>query len=84
MFSLPDVANSWKSSSNRRANVILLDEHNYSRYRAGLDFNYLGGYADLSPVVLQIPFSARWHLIVDAAGDPGTVRAAVRLVTSGW
>ena len=66
----------------QRANLILLDERGYARYRAGLDFDYLGGYARSSPAVLQIPFSARWHLILESAGDPGPVRAAVRLLTS--
>ena len=64
-----------------QANVMLLDDGNFSAYRAGRSFNYYGGWATRSPVQLVPPRRAHWHVVVDLGGHGGTVRAAVRVVT---
>jgi hypothetical protein len=66
------------------ANVILLDDLNYARYRAGIDFHFWGGYAQESPVALPVPYSGIWHLVVDLGGFPGTLRASAKLIRRGW
>ena len=62
------------------ANVILLDSLNYSRYRAGLLFNYAGGYVQQSQVVLPVLYSGKWHLVIDLGGSAGSVRATVQII----
>ena len=64
------------------ANVRLLDSTNLSSYRSGRQHNYYGGLARQSPVRLQIPYSGRWHVVVDMEGLRGTVRSSVRILAS--
>jgi len=71
-------------SLNRPANVILLDPINYSRYQAGVNFSYLGGFTDYSLSELPIPFSGTWHLVIDLGGLSGHLQAAARLIRRSW
>lgn len=54
---------------NYAANVFLVNDINYSSYKDGLPYSYYGGYATSSPVVLSIPSTGNWYLIVDNGGD---------------
>ncbi len=58
------------------ANVKLLDDDNYEKYRTGQQYRYHGGFAEVSPVNLPVPHPGHWHIIVDLGGYPGTVRAS--------
>ncbi|MBN1149003.1 MAG: DUF1883 domain-containing protein [Anaerolineales bacterium] len=69
---------------SREANVILLDEPNYIRYRAGGGFRYWGGYMQESPTLLPVPYLGIWHLAIDLGGHPGKLRATARLIRRGW
>jgi hypothetical protein len=62
------------------ANVMLLDDLNYSHYRKGESFRYHGGLARRSPTRLVPPEHGRWHLVVDLGGYAGKIRAEVRLL----
>lgn len=53
---------------NYAANVFLVDDINYSLYEKGLSYSYYGGHATSSPVVLSIPSSGNWYLVVDNGG----------------
>ena len=63
-----------------QANVMLLDDINFSAYRDGRTFNYYGGWATQSPVRLVPPHTTRWHVVVDLGGASRTVRAGIRIV----
>lgn len=63
-----------------RANVVLMDDLNYHRYRMGREFRYLGGFAHASPVLLPVPGFGVWHVIVDRGGEPGPLRANVSVI----
>lgn len=63
------------------ANVMLLDEDNYYRYRASRPFKYTGGLFRTSPVKLTVPRDGRWRVVVDLGGFRGRVRAQVEEVT---
>lgn len=67
-------------SLDSQANVLLLDDSNFSNYRAGSSYRYSGGLAKQSPVVLRVPHSGRWHLVVDLGGYRGNVRAGVSVL----
>ena len=63
-----------------QANVMLLDDGNFSAYRNGRSFHYFGGWATNSPVRLTPPHSGHWHVVVDLGGNSGTIRASIRVV----
>jgi hypothetical protein len=67
-----------KVTLDRQANVLLLDPSNFSSYQAGQPFHYHGGWAKQSPVLLTVPNSGHWHVVVDPQG--GAVRYAVQLL----
>lgn len=63
-----------------QANVMLLDDVNYSAYRSGRSFRYYGGLAEVSPCHLAPPYSGHWHVVIDIGGYAGSVRAGVRII----
>ena len=62
---------------DRQANVLLLDDINYSAYRRGDSFRYFGGLAKKSLCRVVAPHSGRWHVVVDMGGYGGSVRAGI-------
>lgn len=64
---------------NRQANVRLLDEPNFSYFRAGRNHRYRGGLAKQSPVSLVPPHHGKWHVVVDLGGYGGSVEAGVNV-----
>jgi len=62
------------------ANVFLLDDENFVRYRDGLPYRHdAGGLFSRSPVLLQPPQPGLWHVVVDLGGAPGEVQASVAI-----
>jgi hypothetical protein len=59
------------------ANVRVMDDANFSRYRRGEAHRYHGGLAQRSPVAIRLPSSGRWHVTVDLGGRAGSVRASI-------
>ncbi len=62
------------------ANVRLLDNTNFQRYRRGGRHEYFGGLARSSPVRIAIPRSGHWHSVVDMQGLRGSTRAGFRVI----
>jgi hypothetical protein len=62
------------------ANVRLLDNTNFQRYRKGGRHEYVGGLARRSPVRIAIPRSGHWHAVVDMQGLRGSTRAGFRVL----
>lgn len=69
-------------SLDHAANVQLMDELNFSSYRQGRAFRYLGGHYRVSPVVLRPPHSGHWHVAIDLGGRSGYLRAGVKVLTN--
>ncbi len=65
---------------DNQANVILLDDINFSEYKQGRSSKYYGGWACRSPVRLNPPHYGHWHVVVDLGGNVGAVRAGIRFV----
>lgn len=70
----------FKVTLNSQANVLLLDDANFSCYKSGSRYKYCGGLAKQSPVVLRVPHGGRWHLVVDLGGYAGSVKAGVSVL----
>lgn len=64
-------------SLDSQANVMLMDDVNFSAYRSGRSFRYFGGLAERSPVRLVAPHTGHWNLVVDRGGYAGSVRVGV-------
>lgn len=62
------------------ANVRLMDSSNFSNYKNGRRHRYTGGLAKQSPIRLQIPNSAHWHVAIDMQGLRGSTKASVRVL----
>ena len=62
------------------ANVQLLDNANFSSYKNGKNYRYIGGLAKRSPVRLQTTHSGHWHVAIDLRGLRGNVRSSVRVL----
>jgi hypothetical protein len=62
------------------ANVMLLDSSNFTAYKNGRNFRYVGGLAKRSPVRLQVPSNGRWHAVVDMRGLRGSTNASFRVI----
>ena len=65
---------------DKQANVRLLDNINFQKYRSGQQHNYYGGLTKTSPISLAAPYHGRWHVVIDLGGYPGIVRASVQVV----
>lgn len=63
-----------------QANVMVLDDSNFSAYRHGQSFRYHGGWATRSPVRLSPPHHGHWHVVVDLGAYAGSVRASIRII----
>lgn len=64
------------------ANVLLLDEQNFARYRAGHRFTYVGGRHGRSPARLVVPRDGHWFVALDLGGRGGRVQGAVRVLSA--
>jgi hypothetical protein len=62
-----------------RANVLLLDQLNFTRYQRQQQFSYSGGQAERSPVKLRVPRPGHWYVVLDLGGASGTIRSNVTL-----
>lgn len=65
---------------NQQANVRLLDESNYQKYRTGQNYHYYGGLAQISPVDLRVPHVGSWHVVIDLGGYSGVVQSSVEVI----
>jgi hypothetical protein len=62
-----------------RANVLLMDQHNFTRYQRQQQFDYYGGQALSSPVRLQVPRAGHWYVVLDLGGASGTIHSNLTL-----
>jgi hypothetical protein len=62
------------------ANVLVMDDTNYQKYRAGEEYKYFGRYYDRSPAIIRPPNGGRWHVVINLGGYAGNVNAVVQVV----
>lgn len=65
---------------DRQANVILLDDYNFGRYKAGQSFRHFGGHAKQSPISIPVPSTGYWNVVIDLGGAAGQIRHSVDVV----
>mgnify|MGYP005856694655 CR=1 FL=1 len=65
---------------NSRANVRLMDELNFQKYRLKKRYSFSGGVYDPPKVDLRPKRKDEWHVVVDLEGIGGDVRASVDIL----
>lgn len=69
---------------DHQANVLLLDAHNFSLYKANKkNFYYHGGWALESPIDLAVPTTGTWYVAIDLAGAAGTLKFSCEVISQG-
>lgn len=69
-----------KIELGHRANVHLVDSHNFSLYSRGEDFLSVGGEAVKSPLLLTTPTAAHWYVVLDLGGAAGRIESSVSVL----
>ncbi len=49
-----------------RPRACLMDADEYQAYLDGGEYEYHGGFFDVSPIVLEAPYDDDWYLVVDS------------------
>ena len=48
------------------ARICLMDIDHYQAYLDGCEYEYHGGFYNVSPVALEVPYDDHWYLVVDS------------------
>lgn len=64
-----------------QANVILMDDADYSSYKAGRSYHYYGGFFTHFPARLSPPHSGYWNVVLDLGGGQATIQHAIRVLS---
>jgi hypothetical protein len=51
------------------ANVRVMDDINFQRYRSGDGHKYYGGHYRQAPAIIHPPSSGDWNVVIDDAGE---------------
>ncbi|MDO9416935.1 DUF1883 domain-containing protein [Pararhizobium sp.] len=62
------------------ANVRLMNTYHFTAYKEALKHQFIGGVAKKSPIVITIPQTGDWHLVVDGEGHGGLAKSSIKLV----
>ncbi|MFI5956402.1 DUF1883 domain-containing protein [Cryptosporangium sp. NPDC051539] len=57
------------------ARVCLMDSEEYQAYLDGDEYEFHGGFFDISPVVLEVPHDDYWYLVIDS--NPARIKVQV-------
>ncbi len=65
---------------DKQANVLLLDDLNFGKYKRGEKYTYHGGFVKSSPYRLRPPHVGHWNVVINLGGRTGTVNASVKIL----
>jgi hypothetical protein len=65
-----------------QANVKIMDQVNFSKYKQNQRYQFVGGKALKSPLCLSAPGAGHWYVVIDLGGYAGSVSASVRVINS--
>ncbi|GAA3986716.1 hypothetical protein GCM10022384_38440 [Streptomyces marokkonensis] len=63
----------------KQANVQVMKRGEYSNYKSGRRYQYLGGHVTRSPFRVTTPSSGHWVMAIDLGGLAGRIDASVRV-----
>ncbi|MGB2964023.1 MAG: DUF1883 domain-containing protein [Anaerolineales bacterium] len=67
-------------SLDKQANVRLLDQSNFNKYKKGQTHTCLGGLAKSSPICLSPSHSGHWYIVIDLGSYTGSIKSSVRTI----
>ena len=67
--------------SDTQANVLLMDDSDYSSYQSGRSYHYYGGFFTHFPARLAPPRSGYWNVVLNLGGGRATVRHSIRVIS---
>lgn len=59
--------------------VFLADEENYANYLNDSPYDYYGTVVESSPFYMGVPFSGRWHLIIEQRGSGDSLDVRIEI-----
>jgi len=59
-----------------------MDDQNFSNYRNGRQYRFLGGLAKRSLIRLQVSNPGHWHVAVDLSGLQGSTKSSIRVISA--
>lgn len=64
-----------------QASVTLMDDSDYSNYKAGRSYQYYGGFFTHFPARLAPPRSGYWNVVLDLGGGHATIRHSMKVIS---
>ena len=65
---------------SHQCNVMLMDDNNFSKYKRGGRFGYLGGFYSRLPAEISVPHTTNWNIVLDLGGGSATVRHSINII----
>ncbi len=65
---------------SHQCNVILMDDHNFSKYKSGQSFHHHGGHFKMFPARVQVPSTGFWNVVLDLGGGSANIRHSIRFI----
>ncbi len=59
---------------DHQCNVLVMDDHNYQRYRRGDRYSHYGGFYRQLPAVIRVPSADNWNVVLDLGGGQARIR----------
>lgn len=72
-----------KVTFNRPANIFLMTEVNFKKYKEGASHKRIGGWYDKAPVEFTAPYDGLWHAIIEKGGhfNPEPITGSVEVLS---
>ena len=64
---------------DRKVNIYLMDNENFSRYKNNNSFEYYGGVASKSPYNITVPRTGHWYIVIDLGGGTGILNYSIKV-----
>lgn len=64
---------------DRKVNIYLMDNINFSRYKNNNSFEYYGGVANNSPYNITVPRNGYWYIVIDLGGGTGILNYSINV-----
>lgn len=62
---------------SHQCNVMLTDDANYQRYRRGEQFEGYGGFFEILPAEVPVPYTGYWNITIDLAGGRANINYSI-------
>ena len=64
---------------DRKVNVYLMDNINFTKYKNNNSCEYYGGVANNSPYNITVPRTGHWYIVIDLGGGSGILNYSIKV-----